>query len=192
MKPQHYKDLAVLGICTASLVACILHHTQQNATPIFRVLPFCMSAYFAVDMIATRSLEYRIHHTASLGIIFYLYYYRVNTHQVESLIYHFIKTEMSTFFLVFRPYLPKGTYLYHANNMAFYTTFAKCRILDIYQHVIRPSSPIYAFIRVYTPNDRVGTTILLGSCYTLYLLNVYWFCVMTRYLFRGNRPSSKQ
>jgi hypothetical protein len=183
MQLQDYKNIASFGICSVSLVACILHH-YQRANELFRVFPLCMAAYFATDLLVNKSIEYRIHHTASLGIVFYLYYYRLQTDEVESLIYHFLKTELSTFFLIFRYYLPKDTYTYKINNYVFYGTFTKFRIVDLYQHVIHPNSQMYNFVQIYTPNNHVGTSIVLASCYTLYGLNLYWFFLMNRHLYR--------
>jgi hypothetical protein len=94
-----------------------------------------------------------------------------------------LKTELSTFFLVFRYYLPKGTLLYKTNNYIFYALFTKVRIIDLYQNVILPNSQIYTVIQTYTPNNRLGSSILLSSCYVLYGLNLYWFSIMNRYLY---------
>lgn len=182
MKLQDYKNLASLGICTASLIACVLHY-YQKADTLFRVFPLCLGAYFAADLTVNKVLEYHIHHIASLGIVFYAYYYSVNSKEIESLTYHFIKTELSTFFLIFRHYLPKGTLIYQANNYAFYAAFTKVRIIDLYQNVILPNSQIYVVVRTYTPNNIWGTSILLSSCYVLYGLNLYWFSVMNRHLY---------
>jgi hypothetical protein len=178
---HNYQKISALGICAACLVACILHN-YQKADAIFRVLPLCMGAYFAIDLTANKLIDYRIHHIASLGIVFYTYYYGVNAKECESLIYHFMKTEMSTFFLVFRHYLPKGTRLYQTNNYIFYAVFTKVRIIDLYQNIIHPSSQIYTVVQTYTPNNRLGSGILMSSCYILYGLNVYWFSVMNRKL----------
>jgi len=182
MQLQHYKDIASLGICTVSLIACILHH-YQKAAELFRTFPLCMGVYFIGDLAVNRIVQYRIHHIASVGIIFYTYYYQVDAKEVETIIYHFIKTELSTFFLLFRNYLPKGTYVYHLNNYVFYATFTKVRIVDLYINIIQPNSQIYTSIQNYTPDNYVGTSILLASCYILYALNWYWFCIMNRHLY---------
>lgn len=182
MKIQDYKNIASLGICAVSLIACILHH-YQKADTLFRVFPLCMGAYFAADLTVNKLLEYRIHHIASLGIVFYTYYYGVNAKEIESLTYHFIKTELSTFFLVFRYYLPKGTRIYLVNNYIFYVLFTKVRIIDLYQNVILPNSQVYTVVRTYTPNNMWGSSILLSSCYILYGLNWYWFSIMNRHLY---------
>lgn len=182
MKLQDYKNIASLGICTVSLIACILHY-YQKADALFRVFPLCMGAYFACDLTVNKSLEYRIHHITSLGIVFYTYYYGVNANEIESITYHFIKTELSTFFLVFRYYLPKGTLLYKTNNYIFYALFTKVRVIDLYQNVIGPNSQMYTVIQTYTPDNRLGSSILLSSCYVLYGLNLYWFSIMNRHLY---------
>jgi TLC domain len=182
MQLQDYKNIASLGICTVSLIACILHY-YQKADTLFRVFPLCMGVYFAGDLTVNKLVEYRIHHIASLGIVFYTYYYGVNAKEIESLTYHFLKTELSTFFLVFRYYLPKGTLLYKTNNYIFYALFTKVRIIDLYQNVILPNSQIYTVIQTYTPNNRLGSSILLSSCYVLYGLNLYWFSIMNRHLY---------
>jgi len=180
MQLQDYKNIATLGICSVSLLACILHQ-YQLANELLRAFPLCMGVYFAVDLVANPSIEYRMHHTASLGIIGYLYFCQSNTSGVESLVYHFVKTEISTFFLVFRYYLPKGTTLYRINNYLFYASFAKFRIVDLYQNTIRPSAEIYTVLQL---NAGLGKWIALAGCYTLYTLNLYWFTIINRHLYK--------
>ena len=182
MQLQDYKNIASLGICTVSLIACILR-AYEKADTIFRVFPLIMGVYFSIDLIANKSIEYRIHHIASLGIVFYTYYYQVNSKETEALIYHVLKTEMSTFFLVFRYYLSKGTLLFKINNYVFYALFTKVRIIDLYQNVIGPNSQVYTVVQTYTPNNILGSSILLSSCYVLYGLNWYWFSIMNRHLY---------
>ena len=182
MQLQDYKNIASLGICTVSLIACILR-AYEKADTIFRVFPLIMGVYFSIDLMANKSIEYRIHHIASLGIVFYTYYYQVNSKETEALIYHVLKTEMSTFFLVFRYYLPKGTLLFKINNYVFYALFTKVRIIDLYQNVIGPNSQIYTVVQTYTPNNMIGTGIMISSLYVLYGLNVYWYCIINKHLY---------
>ena len=179
---QDYKNIASLGICTVSLVSCILYHFNQSDT-LFRIFPSIMALYFAADLTVNKSLEYRIHHVTSLGIVFYTAYYGVNMKEIESVIYHFLKTEISTFFLIFRYYLPKNTRIYKANNYVFYTLFTKLRIVDLYVNIVGPHSQTYIIIQKYTPHNILGTCILLSSCYVLYGLNLYWFSIMNRHLY---------
>jgi hypothetical protein len=189
MQLQDYKNIASLGICTVSLIACILYH-YQKADALFRVFPFCMGVYFAADLTVNKMLEYRIHHIASLGIVFYTYSHGVNAKEAETIIYHLLKTELSTFFLVFRYYLPKDTYLFKINNYAFYLMFTKVRIVDLYQHIIGPNSQVYILADKYTPNNPIGIGIILSSCYLLYGLNWYWFAIMNGHLYKeiaGNK-----
>jgi hypothetical protein len=90
---------------------------------------------------------------------------------------------LSTFFLVFRYYLPKGTLLYKTNNYIFYALFTKVRVIDLYQNVIGSNSQMYTVIQTYTPDNILGSSILLSSCYVLYGLNLYWFSIMNRHLY---------
>jgi len=182
MQLQDYKNIASLGICTVSLISCILHH-YQRADALFRVFPLCMGAYFSADLTVNKSLEYRIHHISSLCILFYAHYYGVNSSEIKYIAYHLIKIELSTFFLVFRYYLPKGTWIYKTNNYLFYALFTKVRVIDLYQNVIGPKSQMYTVIQNYTPDNRWGSSILLASCYILYGLNLYWFSIMSRHLY---------
>jgi len=183
MQLQDYKHIASLGICALSLVACILH-TYEKGDTIFRLFPVCMYIYFFADLTVNKSIEYRIHHIASLGVMFYSYYYGVTTKEMQPIIYHFVKTEISTIFLVFRYYLPRGTYIYKINNYVFYALFTKFRIIDFYQNIIRQNSPIYIVIQNYTPNNMLGSGLLISSSYVLYGLNWYWFSIMNRHVYR--------
>lgn len=176
-----YKNLACLGICSLCLLACIQYHLQ-NASTWFRILPKLMGAYFVIDLPFTRQRDFQIHHATSIGILLYTYYYGVDPMQFETIWYHLLKTELSTFFLIFRYYLPKNTRIYVINNYVFYAVFTKVRIIDLYQNMIGSNSQIYTVVQTYTPHNSLATGLFLSCCYTLYGLNVYWFTIMNRKL----------
>jgi hypothetical protein len=66
----------------------------------------------------------------------------------------------------------------------FYALFTKFRIIDFYQNIIRQNSPIYIVIQNYTPNNMLGSGLLISSSYVLYGLNWYWFSIMNRHVYR--------
>ena len=181
MKLQEYKNIASLCICTLCLGACILHLYQKSET-MFRILPKIMAVYFIVDLPVTRQCDFQIHHTTSIGILFYTYYYGVNHTEFEQIWYHLLKTEISTIFLIFRYYFPKNTILYNTNLSLFYVTFTKFRMIDLYFHFVGPSSSIYVVIQKYTPHSPLVNALFLSCCYTLYGLNIYWYSIMNRKL----------
>ena len=75
-----------------------------------------------------------------------------------------LNTEIPNIFYTLKKIIPKYTLLYDVNYLLFYLTFFKFRIYDFYVIL----------------NSETSSSIGL---YTLYIINLYWFAIMNKYVY---------
>jgi hypothetical protein len=178
-----YQNLSLLSISILSTFACIYYNTVNNQAT-FNFLQTIIGTYSIVDLYYSKSIDFKIHHILTLGLLYYNIVYNVHCSDLHIITYSFIKTEISSIFLILKYYLDKKSAFYHINNIVFYILFFKLRIYDIYYNVIKYDSQIYTIINKYTPNSYYKSSILIVSCYGLYILNLYWFMLLSKILYK--------
>ena len=107
----------------------------------------------------------------------------INPLDLDIIIYSLLKLEMTSVCLILKKYLNKNGFLYKINLLIFYISFIKFRIIDFYYHIIYKST-LYEIINKYTPNNTIGSIMLLVSCYGLYILNIYWFLQINKIIYK--------
>ena len=86
-----------------------------------------------------------------------------------------LNTEIANIFYVLKCYLKEDTILYDINYALFYVTFFKFKIYDFYK-IINNHNEFYLIENDYKP-------ICLVCIYTLYIINLYWFAIMNKYVY---------
>jgi|LauGreDrversion4_1035100.scaffolds.fasta_scaffold03576_7 hypothetical protein len=147
------------------------------------IFPF-VGLYAFVDFFITKSYDLKFHHLCILGNIFYNYYCNVSNEHRFIFLYPLLKTEISSIFYVLKYWLPKKTILYNANTLLFYISFAKLRIYDFYYEIIYNNISFDVVFQRYSNTNNYVSSILLISCYGLYILNLYWFLIMNKILYK--------
>jgi len=150
----------------------------------FVILLSVIKIHAVVDLFLTNKRDVFIHHLCIIGIFFYSWYNNVS--DTDSFIYGYslLKTEISSIFLVLKYWIPTNTYAYNINSLLFYLTFLKFRIFDVYNEVIGNKYVIDVIINKYTPNSPINSSVLYISIYSLYLLNLYWFLLITKIIYK--------
>jgi len=185
-----YQNIACISVSVIALLNTLwtnAHNTFHNFS-----VPFIL-VYFIVDLRFASTWEMRIHHILGLAGIAFKLIYNVQPEYDWSFTRALYKTEISSFFLVFKYVLSEKTKqnpdsklwsrLTHANNAIFFVTFFKYRILDYGRDVIlNPEN--YALLEDYTQNSWFRHAFLNLSFYGLYALNLYWFTIMCKVLFK--------
>ena len=179
----------------ASLFSCLYYNINsyyssdyaldmKNVSRPFDLLMPFVTIHAFTDLFLTKSTDLKIHHLSVLGVLFYNFYYNVSEADRFPIIYSLLKTEISSIFYVLKFWLPKNTHLYNINNALFYLGFLKFRIIDMYFDVVS-SGHIFNIIHNYSSSNIVLSLVLFGSCYGLYLLNLYWFVIINKILYKG-------
>ena len=81
-------------------------------------------------------------------------------------------------------WLPKKSILYNVNTIVFYISFVKLRIYDLYYEIIYNNASFDIVFQKYSHSNYYLSSILLISCYGLYILNLYWFLIMNKLLYK--------
>ena len=155
--------------------------------PFHMLLPVVGIHAFA-DLIVTKSNDLKIHHLCIFGVIFYNYYYNVSPEYSFLFLYPLLKTEISSIFLVLKYWLPNNTNVYFINMILFYLSFIKFRIYDFYNEILYCNISFdtvfqkYSF--TYSMTDYILTNMFSLSCYVLFFLNIYWFLLIDKILYK--------
>lgn len=179
----HIQNTTLFIIANASFIACIYSYMTQKQYG-FRCIEPTLILYSLVDLFVNKSIDIKIHHTFTLGIISYIYFFCVTDNDNNVFVYTLFSTEISSIFYVAKYYLPINSTIYYINNIIFFLLFFKLRIIDYSRNIIYWNSELYSILDKYSPDNKIGSSILLTSCYGLYLLNIYWFILISTILFK--------
>lgn len=189
-KYDNYQNFANLLICTATTLNLWIYSRTNQYLSFSIPLIF---THFAIDIFFCNP-EFKVHHLCGLLVIAFKYYHNVSPENGAIIILSLYKTELSTFFYVFRQFLnePSNTtsvsksivkHLNTLNSALFFITFFKFRILDFYHDVI-VNPKIYEQMYIYTQDSTIQTVFIYAGIYGLFILNMYWFAVMCKVIYK--------
>jgi len=178
-----YQNFANLGLCVI-VASNILYYSWYNKNLDFSV-PVIFT-YFVCDLFICKP-EIKIHHMLGIAVLAFKMYYRDTIVDDSNVVLALYKTELSTFFYIFKclmdTYNIKSTILTTMNNSLFFATFFKYRIYDYFFDVI--INPItYSVLDTYSGGSRESVFFACGGIYGLYILNIYWFSIMCKILYK--------
>lgn len=152
-----------------------------------------LTTYFAVDLFFAQS-EAAMHHSLSLLVISCKLFYGVSQEDTNSAIKPFVKTEISTIFLLLKllhddvasDTIKKNRIvkiLYGVNDFLFITTFVKTRVWDLsFDAMLNPE--IHQNMRNYCQGSLNCNLQFYTGFFGLYVMNLYWFSIICRKLFK--------
>lgn len=146
------------------------------------LLPFVV-VHASIDFFINKSYDLKLHHLCVIGIYFYNMYNNVSTEYRFMFLYPLLNTEISSIFYVLKFWLPNKSFIYNLNTILFYLSFFKFRIYDFYYKIIQNNFCFYTIFQKYSNSDY-SSYVLLLSCYILYILNIYWFLIMNKILYK--------
>jgi len=183
----HVQNFSIFSISFISFISCLYYNynTSSEGMKLFGNLMPMVGIHATVDFFITKKIDIQIHHVCVLGVLFYNYYNNVASEISIMLIYPFIKTEISSIFLSLKDYLPKKSIWCTVNSALFYVSFFKLRILDFYSEIIYNHESLNILIQKYSSNNPILSAIMISSCYGLYILNIYWFLIINKILYKS-------
>jgi hypothetical protein len=137
--------------------------------------------YAFIDIFLVKTNDLRLHHLFIFGLSFYGWVTKLHTIHQFACSYPLLKTEVSNIFLILKHYLPANTTIYNINMLLFYIFFMKFRIIDIYFEIFHNNCAFNVYIQNYSPSYIY---ILLASVYGLFILNIYWFLIINKTLYK--------
>ena len=152
--------------------------------PYAMIFPF-ITLHIFLDLFQKNTVIFQVHHIFVLGSCFYNIYYDVSPFYGFPIFYTLLNTEISTIFYILKIWLPKTWSFYNINKLLFYLTFFKFRIYDYFYELIYKFDHLNFVIQTYSYSNNYLTAILLISCYGLFVLNIYWFVLMNRMMYKS-------
>jgi len=185
---DHLRLVSLFGIAVSSSLSYLYYqyslfaygHNDWGSKP-FDVLYKVVGVHTLIDFHYSNTYEMKFHHFFILCILFYNQYYQAPIEHRFLFTYPMLKTEISSIFYILNVWLPKNTHLHNINKVFFYLSFIKFRVYDYYMDLIQDHTLIHYIIQTYSTEF---SSLLYLSIYGLYLLNLYWLCVMNRMLYK--------
>jgi hypothetical protein len=176
----HIQNISLFIIGLSSLFA--FFYSKENETKLFDMIIPIIGVHALIDLYFNKSIELKMHHTFVLNIIFYNYFYNVIVEDRYLFIYSLLKTEISSIFYVLKYWISINNILYYPNMLFFYISFFKFRIVDMYFHLLTKN--LLMDTAKYTPDNIYMSYFFIISIYGLYALNIYWFLIINKILFK--------
>jgi hypothetical protein len=193
---EDIQNVSIFAIGIFSLISCFYYYLQNESSVavmdnidsrMFDMLLPVVGVHAAVELFATNNYDLKIHHLCVLGICILIYNnYNIVT-SVDRIIFSYplLKTEISSIFYVLKYWIPTKSIFYHINTVCFYVSFFKLRILDFYYDILDNRSLFAVVLGKYFPMNPVNSCILFVLCCGLYVLNVYWFLIINKILYKN-------
>jgi len=180
-------SLFIIGVSSLlSSIYCynLTYDTIIEKTPFDILLPF-VGVHAGIDFFISDKYDIKIHHIFIMGILFYNNYYDVSDSHRFMFSCPLLKTEISSIFYVLKYWIPKNSFMYSINSILFYILFFKLRIFDFYYQIIYNNSNFNILFETYSQKDYLLSSIMLVSCYGLFILNLYWFFIINKIVYKG-------
>ncbi len=175
---QDFQNISLFSIGCLTLYACFSH----DMTIVDILLPI-VGLHALADLCVVTDPTLQIHHALLLSILGYGYYCGVSSEVGVPLSYSLLKTEISSVFYCLKYWLPSNGLLSHMNLVLFYLSFFKFRVLDYYIEIVAPSA-FLPIVQIYSPSNYLLTALIVVPCYGMYVLNLYWFLILTKILYK--------
>jgi hypothetical protein len=145
-----------------------------------------LTVFAAIDIFFVDKTDMFIHHICLLVFVFFRNYFTVYGYYGTILTTQLLKTELSTIFYVLEFWIPKKFLaLRTVSGLAFLATFFKFRVYDMF-HYIAVNRDLYIYIdSVVKHQYLLGYITSWGAFYTLYGLNLYWFTVIMKKMYKA-------
>jgi hypothetical protein len=169
MSYKLFKNISSLIVCTSALG---LSYYEQ-----YELVYSIIMIYVTADLFYSEEFDILFHHYIVICFIASIITLPPSDYLLEART--IINVEISTIFLALNnlikdKHILVHTYVVKANQFLFALTFTKYRIWDFYW-VLITKRPF--------PSD-----ITMASLYSLFILNVYWFCLICRKALKSTSP----
>jgi hypothetical protein len=162
----------------------VLYNNEQGRV-MYDMLTPIIGFHALTDFFLTKSYDLKLHHLFVIGFYFYNYHVNVSIEDNFIFIYPLLNTEISSVFYVLKYWLPKNSFFYSMNSILFYISFFKLRIIDYYYKILYNHSPFEIVFQKYPQSNYYLSSILFISSYGLYILNLYWFLIINKVLYKN-------
>jgi len=175
---ENYQNIANL-IVSAVVSSTLYMYYYLDEGYLDTAIPLVMW-HFATDLFLTKKPDLMLHHILGLSFAGYKYIMQVQPPDDTDTILVLYKTEISTFFFVFKILLAnnKNKLLVKINDLLFFITFFKYRIYDFYTILISNEN-LYIYAAKYS-----YSYILLSAVHGMFILNLYWFLIICKIAFK--------
>jgi len=167
----------LLGLYSIYIYKFYIYEEKTYAMIHLKIMEGIILKHAIIDLQVNKSFDVKLHHLFIFGFISYYKYYNINQEDVYIFSTILTNTEISTIFYVLNYWLRENTVLYNLNRIVFYLSFFKFRIYDFYT-IVEDNRELNKIFEKYGESDLSNIASL--SIYGLYILNLYWFTIMTK------------
>ena len=181
---ENVQNVSLFTIAVSSFISYLTYKSSGNANG-FNILFPIIGMHVFTDICFVKSIDVKLHHICVGCIFSYSNYYNVSIEERFAILYPLIKTEISSIFYILKFWIPPKSLAYNINAVLFYGTFLKFRIYDFYYEILYNNISFNALFQNYSPSNYLSQSIFMLSCYGLYILNLYWFLIMNKIIYKS-------
>lgn len=181
---ENYQNVMSFSVSLIAGVNLLLFHYYHNENVDY--LPWFLGVagfHCFTDLFLTTKPDIIFHHLCVLGMISYKYMYSVQNIYDAPILYLLYTTELTTIFWVMSMWMKTFSDLRGIVNVLFVISYLKFRVIDYTALILNPI--VYNNLVPYTSTSIWSYLHLYGSLYGLYLLNLYWFSIIIKILYKS-------
>lgn len=175
---EKVQNISNLFICTLTTINLYYYYYVDTKYLTYSI-PFIFT-HFCIDLFFCKK-DIKIHHLLGIMIILFKYNYNIPEDDYKFIILTLYKTEISTFFYVFRLYLKNSNIsknIILLNDILFFLIFLKFRIIDYYINIIiNPTT--------YLILNNYHSSCIFFPLYGIFLLNLYWVMIIFKIIYKS-------
>jgi hypothetical protein len=181
-KVIHYQNVSVMLLSLYTLY--ILYNPVRIGyyDPLTSTI---VSMFAMIDMFFLEKPDMLVHHICLLMFVFFKNHFTVYGYYGTLMTNQHLQNELSTMVYVMERWIPKKyTAIKTVYSIIFLTTFFKSRVYDMFYTII-VNRDLYIELNTVIDGRLIGYITSWGVFYTLYGLNVYWFIVIMKKMYKA-------
>jgi hypothetical protein len=177
---QNVNTLAMSSFTTIS----ILHYFINSSHSLFPYTLKMVIAHCTIDMLFTPNIDLVFHHIITIRIASLFFYssFPLDIVHFETMV--ILSTELSSFFLVGRDWIPKDSPYYRINEYAFLLSFFYFRLYLLPKYLLFGTFVNDFLCELLDHTEKIS---YYGALYSFMGINVYWAAIMMKVMVKKIR-----
>ena len=173
---QNIQNANCLIVSTFTAIGTLNYFTTSSYT----LLPYTLKliiVHCTMDLLLTNKLEMIVHHLVSIGLASFFFSKPLPLEYVHFEAVILSLTELSSFFLVGREWIPKQSPWYVWNNYMFLVSFFYFRLYLLPKYLLLSPEINNFLLSIFTITDTMW---YYSTLYALMGINIYWGAIMIK------------
>lgn len=173
---RNIQNMNTLAMSTVTAIS-VLHYFINSSHSLFPYTMKLVIAHCTIDMLFTPNFELILHHIITIRLTSFFFYKPLPMDIVHFETMVLLSTELSSFFLVGRDWIPKDSPYYKINEYAFLLSFFYFRLYLLPKHLLFGKFINDFLCELLDYTEKIS---YYGALYSFMGINVYWASIMLK------------